>query len=71
MPDDELQRQIMYLLNESTNPTKSFTELAAEFRAAGKPVPPGLAMLDSAEQDGSDDPHIAALQLRRAPQREN
>lgn len=54
MPDDELQRQITNLLGEPTGPTKSYTELAAEFRATGKPVPPGIAMLASAEQDYCD-----------------
>jgi hypothetical protein len=52
MPNDELQRQITELLTPPHGPVKSYTELVSEFRAAGEPIPPGIAMLASAEQAG-------------------
>lgn len=52
MAEENTQQEIEELLTQPAGPVKSYTELVAEIQAAGKAVPPGIAMLADAEQKG-------------------
>lgn len=64
-PDEEQMTQAeLSALFEPSEGGLSYTEIRLELEAAGKPVPPGIAMLAAAKWDTSGDPRIAGLGWR-------
>lgn len=50
-------------LDPPREPVKSFTEIEADFRAAGKAVPPTIALFAEAERGDFDEAQLAGLRV--------
>jgi hypothetical protein len=55
--------RIVELIDPAYQPTKTLTEIEAEYVARGESVPPGLAMLAAEERSPDDDPNTSAIKV--------